>query len=858
LLVGAGGATLHGAGNHAGINVQSGGTVIIDKVEGETDAECCLTVNGGDDGAAIGGNPNSSCGNIVINGGTVTATGGDEAAAIGGGNIHSAGNYTIGTITINGGIVTANGRDRGAGIGTGVVQFTSSANLTAEGIYINGGVVNASDTNDGRGAGIGTGEVAEGSATINEIVISGGVVTASVCNDEESGLVPQEAAGAGIGTGMTEVGGHATISRIAITGGTVDATGACRGAGIGTGGLHQGFTTASAKATVGSIEISGGQVTATGGSEAAGIGTGVAHGNNMQSEVSSIAISGGTVTATKGANAHGSDIGNATSNKGNSTGTTTMDSVTVTGGSFAAGTTLTNPTNGVKSNLHALTVPGSWTPGEKVEIVGLPDGYGTNDIFADENGEVHVIVPDGYYVFNANGRLFEGTVSGGPATARYAEPTGMTIGGVDIAYGSGPDWFYDGKTLSVETNATETVSGESRLPVKILLDDGADITLDDVRIVSTNGAPAVATTAGANVTLRLDGDNVLEGGTGSAAVQPAATSTITICDGAEDGIGTLTADGGSDAAAIGAGASEACGNVTIEGGHIIAYGGTDAAGIGAGANPGADCGTITVAGGTVEAEHTGHHSGSTGQDVGNGVGGECAGIVVTGGSLVADHGMVSPQPSGLADVVHAVTIQDDDWSTGQSIDITGLPSAYGTNDIVVAEQNGHDIVRVYLPDGGYPFQVNDVWYVATVDGADTNAVRAALGGDTWLDGSSPLWITASGQDSESDANMLVSFKVQLKNGFDFQSWVDLSLANGKLGVVIADGMAAIDNADLATLADGGSSGGARLAYVGTAACSESAAEYVSCDAESKTVTIRMPIPSPAAPNARLYRVCIFN
>ena len=733
LLIGEGTSTIVGASTltdagHAGIDVQRGGTVVIDKVPGGTDDACILNVTGGNDSAAIGASDGGSCGNIVINGGTITAQAGDEAAGIGGSNIDAAGTYEIGTITINGGNVTAYGRDRGAGIGVGCVQH--SCTVTAAGIYINGGTVNATE-NDGRAAGIGTGEVSAGNVTVNEIVVTGGTVAAAASTRADgSTLAPQEAAGAGIGTGITETGGSATINKIEISGGDVTASGAARGAGIGTGEVYLGHSAA----TIGSIEISGGHVTANGGAEAAGIGTGVSHGasGNASAVVTAIEISGGTVEAHKGANATGSDIGLATST--HSTGQTTMNSVTVTGGSFnPRTTTMTNPSNGVNSNLYTLTVPGSWTPGERVSVAGLPEYYGTNDLFADGNGEIHVFVPEGSYVFNANGRLFEGTVSGSPATAAYAAATGMTIAvgdgePVDIAYGSGDGWFYDGRTLTVHEDVTATVSGESRLPVKLLLDDGADVTLDNVEIIGESGVPALTTTEGANVTLRLDGDNVLTGGTGAAAVQPAIGATVAILDGGAAGVGQLTADGGAGAAGIGAGASAACGDVTIEGGHIVAYGGTDAAGIGAGANAGADCGTITIVGGTVEAEHGGssHHGGSTGADVGDGVGGSCAGVVVTGGSLVADHGAVVPPPTGLGgDPVHAVTIRNDEWTTGRPVEISGLPGGYGTNDIVaVRHGEGQEIVRVYLTDGGYPFQVDGEWYVASVDGSDTNAVKA--------------------------------------------------------------------------------------------------------------------------------------
>lgn len=817
LLIGEGTSTITGAtaltsGGHAGIEVSPGGTVVIDKVEGANDADCILNMKGGNDSAAIGATDNKSCGNIEINGGTITAEAGDEAACIGGGNINARGDYTIGRITINGGVVNAKGRDRGAGIGVGLVQQTCT--VTAEGIYINGGEVTAIDMNDGRAAGIGTGEVSAGEVTVNEIVITGGTVTAAASmRANGSLLVPQEAAGAGIGTGIIETGGKATIKKIEISGGDVTATGADRGAGIGTGEAYL----QNSSVTIESIEISGGNVTANGGAEAAGIGTGVANGaaGNTAAEVTNITISGGTVTAKKGASTTGSDIGKATSNNGNSTGTTTMSSVTVTGGSLAAGTSLTNPTDG-SNVLSTLEVP-ELAADEEVTIVGLGE-YGTNDIFADGNGKIYLNVPDGDYVFNANGRLFEATVNGGAATAQLADDTGMTINDTDIAYGSGEGWFYDGKTLTIAPNTTATISGESRLPVEIVLSDGADVTLDGVTIEAESGNPAVTTTEGATVTLLLNGTNTLEGDAGAAAIQPAVGATITIDDGAGEGIGKLKAEGGRHAAGIGAGQSAACGDVTIAGGHIEAIGGSGAAGIGAGENAGANCGTITITGGTIEAQR----GDSSAKDVGNGAGGVCAGVVVTGGSLVADHGTVLPEPTGIGDAsVVAVTIQnDDDWTVGQPVALPWLPDGYGTKDIVAIEQNGHKIVVVYMEKGG----------------------------ETWL--ASGVDMTAFTPDGE---NMLLTFSAPLNGGLDFGSWVDFSVANGKFAVKIAVRESAL-NIGLDELeVCGDAVGGARLIPVGTAACSASAAEYVARDAAAQTVTIRVPKPESGY---YLYRVCV--
>ncbi len=147
--------------DYPGIHVPEGKTLTI---QGEG------SLNASDNGysAGIGGGDNLSCGNIVINGGTVTATGGDYAAGIGGVE------GSCGAITINGGTVTATGGYWGAGIGSG-------NNGSCGAITINGGTVTATGGSDG--AGIGSGET----GSFDAITISGGTVTATGL-DEAAGI----------------------------------------------------------------------------------------------------------------------------------------------------------------------------------------------------------------------------------------------------------------------------------------------------------------------------------------------------------------------------------------------------------------------------------------------------------------------------------------------------------------------------------------------------------------------------------------------------------------------------------------------------------------------------------------------
>lgn len=106
-----------------------------------------------------GGNRNNNskdvvCGDVIINGGTITAKGGPSGSGIGGGGyiFEASGLDENGKVIINGGIVNATGGETGyergaAGIGGGVKQISGE-------IYIRGGKINATGIG---GAGIGNG-----------------------------------------------------------------------------------------------------------------------------------------------------------------------------------------------------------------------------------------------------------------------------------------------------------------------------------------------------------------------------------------------------------------------------------------------------------------------------------------------------------------------------------------------------------------------------------------------------------------------------------------------------------------------------------------------------------------------------
>lgn len=115
----------------------------------------------------IGGAYASNGGNIIIEGGTITATGGNGAAGIGG-----HGRTSFGDITITGGTITASSSGSAAGIGSGG-QSGSKSNGRCGNITITGGTITA--TGGANGAGIGAGQYGECGA----ISISGGTINAT-------------------------------------------------------------------------------------------------------------------------------------------------------------------------------------------------------------------------------------------------------------------------------------------------------------------------------------------------------------------------------------------------------------------------------------------------------------------------------------------------------------------------------------------------------------------------------------------------------------------------------------------------------------------------------------------------------
>jgi len=308
----------------AGVFIPSGKTLTIE-------GPGSLTATGYN-GPGIGAG-SAAGGNIIINGGTITAKANvyncNGTAGIGGSNAKS-----INSITINGGNITATGSNGGAGIGGGYCQNTTCGKIT-----ITGGTVNATGgSGEYAGPGIGCGCYIDPSNTCGDIEISGGTVTAT--GGTQSG---DWGGGSGIGTGFNKGGGDTKCGTITISGGNITAIGAKWAAGIGTGtSLTNGLANYDHYNKCGLITIDGGTVSATGGAGAPGIGTGSIAWMGVN-ECAGVTITSNAtkIITTKGADAK-YPIGIGTQQSG-STATMTIGDITIDGTtSWTAGTATTN------------------------------------------------------------------------------------------------------------------------------------------------------------------------------------------------------------------------------------------------------------------------------------------------------------------------------------------------------------------------------------------------------------------------------------------------------------------------------------------------------------------------------------
>ena len=221
-------------------------------------------------------------------------------------------------------------------------------------------------------------------------------------------------------------------------------------------------------------------------------------------------------------------------------------------------------------------------------------------------------------------------------------------------------------SVTIPDGKTVVLSGVNISSGSITCSGNANIILLGSNTVSAADYYAAIKIGGSGTTLTITGSGSLtvNGGSQAAAIGTGRAYDASVVGGnIEINGGTITATGGSNAAGIGTGyaynngssSSNTCGTITINGGTVTATGKTGSAGIGTGSainsnsSVSNECGAITINGGTVNATGIGNGAGiGTGYANNNGGSNKCGAITISTGvtSVTATKGNSSPNIIG--------------------------------------------------------------------------------------------------------------------------------------------------------------------------------------------------------------------
>lgn len=304
--------------------------------------------------------------------------------------------------------------------------------------------------------------------------------------------------------------------------------------------------------------------------------------------------------------------------------TVTPATLTVTGTGIANGTygDALNQfiVSGLTVKFDGTEISGSWSL-EGTEIPNIPDS----------NSYTATFTP------NDNADCFNTLTTNVSLSITADLIISQTNSGDELIYGV--DYTYDDTTprkLIILSSKPITIkNADPNVPtsntIKIAKDINANITLAGVNIDGTCAIEIEEDSTG-DVTITLaDGtDNILKSGTGHAGIEKNGNSDD-IGKLIINGNGSLTVQGGENAAGIGGGNGKSAANIVIDSGNINTIGGENGAGIGGGANGnGTD---ITVNDSTVIAT-----GGTNGAGIGGGDGGNGENIVINNGTVNATGG----------------------------------------------------------------------------------------------------------------------------------------------------------------------------------------------------------------------------
>lgn len=616
-------STFTGAEGFAGI--QKGGNAAL-RIYG-ADFEAVGGTGAAGIGAGLGAAGSSTSG-IWIEWSKVRARGGEGAAGIGAGKAQTGDSSASGISIESGSTVFASGGAGGAGIGAGLALAGSSI---AADIAFSASAANPSDVtaNGGIGAaGVGSGCALEGDGSA-----SGGSIATAVEIGDGSEVRAQGGDGAaGVGSGWAQANSKAEA--IDVDGGTVEATGGAGSPGIGGGSgaesalfsvtVHSGTVRAQGGGSLGNFTAPGSGDGSVSLGAGPGIGSGCATDGN--SRVQFIEIDDGTVQATAGADELG--IGAGAGIGGGAALAEGKDSsaigIVVSGGETVARGGTTAAAGAGPAHLPGIGAGSGaerYRQTDDIMSVQPRDGYWANVWMGADAGSatlVHQNCADAL-PFDAD------DLDGYPYLRAVVTPEAVfaVTGGASEVDSYGNLVLTESASYRISMADGSTVSHAG-----IVVADGTSptIVLDGVHADTSEeaGAAAFRISSGAGaVKILLSGENVLKSGRGCAGLQKDNNAAfgdtaqdksreLVITSSAGDGSteGSLSATGGYGGAGIGSGLVREGDNVlsdlVIKGGTIAAQSGAQAAAIGSGCASGAGANSeaqyIAIEGGTVAAD----------------------------------------------------------------------------------------------------------------------------------------------------------------------------------------------------------------------------------------------------------------
>ena len=331
----------------------------------------------------------------------------------------------------------------------------------------------------------------------------------------------------------------------------------------------------------------------------------------------------------------------------------------------------------------------------------------------------------------------------------------------DLSKISATELESDGVTVLVKDGMTLT--GTLSENYKIVIADGATVTLEGVTIDGTNDnnyAWAGITCLGDATIILADGTvNTVKGFYEEFPGIYVPDSKALEIKGGLAGTGKLTASSNGNAAGIGGGKALACGSIIIVGGTVTATGGGKAAGIGGG--EAAACGSITIADGVTKV--IAMKGADAPNNIGAGFDGYC-GAVNIGGTVYYDGS--DYQNDGATYLTGAMT----QYPAGGTINLTNVgPSDLQSDGKTLLLEYGATLTGTLA--GNYKIVI-PAGAIVTLDGVTINGVND----------SDYEW---AGITCEGDATIILSGTNTVK-GF-FEDYPGIQAATGKTLIINGTG-----------------------------------------------------------------------